>query len=462
MISKCPRLVIAGTSSGVGKTSLALGLVRALARSGLRVQTFKVGPDFLDPTYLARASCRTCYNLDGWMTGKQYVRELFVRATANADIAIIEGVMGMYDGAEAATVESSTAEMAIWLDAPVLLVADASGMAGSLAALVKGFVEFERKTNVAGVIANKIGSEHHRTLLSESLRTAGLPSLVGAVPKGALPTLHGRHLGLLTADEQTFRAEVIEQLADSCEQSLDIEAITTISRSAAPMSATVSEYSLPRRKIRIGIAQDQAFSFYYPDNLEMMEHCGTEFVPFSPISDEVLPEDLGGLYIGGGYPEEYAESLSSNRSMLEAIRSFSMSGRPLYAECGGLMYLSKEILTKQGQRYSLAGVLPVATRMLTGLKSLGYVEVILTEDSIWGEPGAKLRGHEFHYSEMAEPFPADSGWKTAYSIQRRSPQPTQVEGFQNGRILASYVHVHFASQPSAIGCFLEKCGEASG
>ena len=194
----------------------------------------------------------------------------------------------------------------------------------------------------------------------------------------------------------------------------------------------------------------------------MMEHYGAELVPFSPLSNEALPEDLGGLYIGGGYPEEYAEALSSNRSMLEAIRSFSMSDRPLYAECGGLMYLTEELVTKHGQRYSLAGVLPVATRMLTRLKSLGYVEVTLMQDSIWGEPGTKLRGHEFHYSEMAQPFPADSCWKTAYSIRRRSPQPTQVEGFQNGRILASYVHVHFASQPRAIGSFLEKCGEATG
>lgn len=469
MTAACARLVIAGSNSGVGKTSLTVGLARCLARRGLRVQTFKVGPDFLDPTYLAKASGRTCYNLDGWMTSREYVSRLFAQATADADIAIVEGVMGMYDGASPSTLEGSTAEIALWLDAPVLLVVDAHGAARSLAATVKGFAEFEPGIRVAGVIANRGGSERHRDWLVESLAAAGTAPLVGMMPQGSLPSLPSRHLGLVAADQSSLSAESFDQLADACEKHLDVSAIVELARNARGLETSNqhSPHPLPKgektgqnlcRKVRLGIARDEAFHFYYADNLEAIERAGCEWTPFSPISDTSLPADLDGLYFGGGYPEMHAARLAENTAMLADIRRFADSGRTIYAECGGLMYLGETLTGSDGQCYSMAGVLPIKTAMLAKLKILGYSEVTLREDSLWGPRGATFRGHEFHYSELIEPFPSDSGWQRAYSIEHRSGVPGEVEGFQKGRILASYVHAHVASHPRLIEHFVASCG----
>jgi cobyrinic acid a,c-diamide synthase len=471
MTAACPRLVIAGTHSGVGKTSLTVGLARALARRGLRVQTFKVGPDFLDPTYLTMASGRTCYNLDGWMTSREYVCQLFARATADADVALIEGVMGMFDGASATTLEGSTAEIALWLDAPVLLVVDAHGAARSLAATVKGFAAFESRVRVTGVIANRGGSPRHRAWVDESLAAAATSPLVGMIPNGSLPELPSRHLGLVTA-EQTNLADVLDQLADACDQHLDLSAIVKLANMGAEIRNQGSEprnldiakspnpqiSKSPNLQICLGIARDDAFHFYYPDNLEALAAAGAELVPFSPITDSRLPADLDGIYFGGGYPEVHAARLAANANMLTDIRQFAASGRAIYAECGGLMYLGQSLAALDGMRHTMAGVLPIETAMLDRLKSLGYVEVTLQEDSLWGPRGSVFRGHEFHYSEITKPLPADSGWRTVYSVHHRSGEPVKREGFQKGRILASYVHGHFASHPRLIEAFLADCG----
>ncbi len=487
----CGRLVIAGTASGVGKTSLTLGIIRSLARNGLRVQPFKAGPDFLDPTYLSLASLgRTSYNLDGWMMGRQYIGELFDRACGVADIALVEGVMGLFDGADSTTLNGSTAELAMWLVSPVLLVADAHGSARSFAAVIKGFSQFEREIHIAGVIANRCGSARHKAWLAESLAAANLPGLVGAMPLGALPELESRHLGLLTADPHTIRPELIDRLADACEQHLDIPAIMRIADCglrpafAEASAGKIADCGIPHHgdtestekrnvvplrvlrvsvvnlqsaiKVRVGIARDQAFHFYYQDNLDALEEHGAELVPFSPIADSALPADLGGLYIGGGYPEEHAESLAANRSMLESVRAFADAGRPIYAECGGLMYLAEELTAKDGRHHPMAGVLPVSTRMLPKLKSLGYVEIALTEDSLWGERGAAFRGHEFHYSELDRAPSPGSGWQTVYAAHHSSGSHA-VDGFQKGNVLASYAHLHFASRRGAAEHFLERC-----
>ncbi len=481
MTIACPRLVIAGSGSGVGKTSLTVGLVRCLVRRGLRVQTFKVGPDFLDPTYLALASGRPCYNLDGWMTSREYVRGLFARATADADIALVEGVMGMFDGASPSTLEGSTAEIAAWLDAPVLLVVDARGAARSLAATVKGFSQFEPGVGVAGVIANRGGSSRHRAWLVESLAAAATAPLFGMTPNGSLPTLPSRHLGLVAADQANLSTECFDSLAQVCEQHMDVSAIvelagkdfSSLDCSTGGLAHCVLGQHSTRRaispakrhcttfkgKIRLGIARDEAFHFYYADNIESFEQAGAECVPFSPLADTRLPEDLDGLYIGGGYPEMHAARLAGNAEMLADVRRFAASGRAVYAECGGLMYLGQTLTALDGARYPLAGVLPIQTTMIEKLRALGYTEVTLKEDSLWGPCGTKFRGHEFHYSELSSPLPADSGWQRVYSIERRSGEPIESEGFQKGRILASYVHVHFASHPRLIESFLANCGD---
>ncbi len=465
MNALCGRLVIAGAGSGVGKTSMALGITRALRRRGLRVQPFKVGPDFLDPTYLKLAAGRTCYNLDGWMSDRPYVESLFDHATADADMAVIEGVMGMFDGADPTSLDGSTAQMAQWLDAPVLLVVGAHGLARTLAAVVKGFVEFEPGIQLAGVIANRCGSEKHQRWLAESLASSELPPLVGAVPREALPTLQDRHLGLVTADRSVLPEQLIEQLADACDEHLDVQRIMALGREVQrrarvePFPQSTAPQSTSKQ-VRIGVARDEAFHFCYPDNLELLARHGAEVVPFSPLSDDALPEDLHGLYLPGGYPEEHAERLSANRSMAECVRQFADSGKCIYAECGGLMYLGQELETLDGRKQSMAGVLPIDTRMLPKRKTLGYVEVTLEEPSLFGPQGTTLRGHEFHYSEITDQSLQPDGWRQVYRIQRRD-DTLRTEGFQKGNILASYVHLHWASQPAVARHFVNRCKETA-
>lgn len=457
----CPRFVVAGTASGTGKTSVALGLVCALKERGLRVQTFKVGPDFLDPSYLALASGRPCYNLDGWMSGRDYVKTLFARTTRDADVAVIEGVMGLFDGADATTLSGSTAEIAIWLDAPVLLVVSAQGAARSVAATVCGFVHFEQGIRIGGVVANHCGSAGHAELLADALRAAGLPSLVGALTDGALPSLPSRHLGLVTANDHVLTNGTLRRFAQALEQQASLDAIMRLAKSGPALPefrANIEER--PVATVRVAVARDEAFHFYYPDNLQALEAAGAELVYFSPLRDARLPEDCAGVYIGGGYPEVHGAELGSNQSMSESIRMFADAGHPVYAECGGLMYLSQGIETQDGNRHELVGLLPVWTRMLKRRKALGYVEATPLRDSLFATRGAVLRGHEFHYSELLSPGVKDQQWVPAYTTRRRRNAEDAMEGFHRGNVLASYVHVHFASQPGAASRFVQICQES--
>jgi cobyrinic acid a,c-diamide synthase len=416
------------------------------------------------------------------MTSGEYVRELCTRKTAEADIALVEGVMGMYDGASPASIEGSTAEIARWLDLPVLLVVNAHGAARSLAATVQGFAQFEPAVRVEGVIANQGGSDRHRQWLAESLRAANAAPLVGMMPQGALPTLPSRHLGLVTADDEILSISILDQLADACEKHLDISAIIEMASNGGPVGqsgsgtsissttlntarilgkdsiARAGQESHPKKiKLRLGIAQDAAFQFYYADNLESLSKAGAELVLFSPLADSNLPLDLDAIYFGGGYPELYAAQLSKNVSMLDSVRRHAAEGKAIYAECGGMMYLGRSLLALDGVRYPLCEILPIETKMHERLKALGYVEVTLLEDSLFGMGGEALRGHEFHYSELISPLPVDSGWREVYSMTRRYGDPAGTEGFGKGNILASYVHLYFASNPRAIEAFLANC-----
>lgn len=446
---RLPRLVVAGTQSGVGKTSVAVGLVRLLRERGLRVQAFKVGPDYLDPTHLALASGRRCYNLDGWMMGESYVRELFGHAGEDADIAVIEGVMGLFDGAAADSAEGSTAEIARWLGAPVLLVVDAHGMGRSLAAAVHGYAAFDPQIRLAGVVANRCGSARHAEGLAEALRSAGLPPLLGAVHRGALPELPSRHLGLVTAAAGQVP---LERLAAALAPELSLEAILQAACGADPIPAAAPPAGEPGPPRRLGVARDEAFHFYYADTLEALERAGCELISFSPIRDEALPSALDGIYLGGGYPEEHAEALAANVPMLETIRRFAAGGGVVYAECGGLMYATQGIQTLDGQRHALLGLVPAWTQMYSRRQSLGYVEVTLTRDCLWGPPGARLRGHEFHYSGLLAP----PDWPAAYAVRYRRTRAEVPEGFQSGAVLASYLHLHAASRPQAVAWFCRR------
>ncbi len=452
-----PRLLIAGVHSGVGKSSMTLALVAALKRRGLMVQTFKVGPDYLDPGHLAHVSGRPCFNLDGWMTDQKYVEQLFCTASADADISLIEGVMGLFDGSRTDSLRGSSAEIAAWLKAPVSLVVNTHGMARSIAALVQGYNEFEPGVKLAGVLANRCGSSSHATLLDKALQSSEQPPLLGAIRRDSFPVLASRHLGLVSAAEHRLNDQIVAQLADAAEEQIDLDLLVRLAQEAEPLPKqsipTVSrETDLP---LRLAVARDEAFQFYYADLFSALERQGCVPVFFSPLHDTCLPDNVDGLYLGGGYPEIHAQALADNRAMLVAVRAFCSSGQPVYAECGGLIYLSQGV-EEEGQKFPLVGSMPVWTRMLKKRKALGYVEVTLEQDSLFGRCGEVFRGHEFHYSELVESPTGRDGWQAVYRLKQNRTGNCSAEGYQKGNILASYAHLHLASRPDALAHFIEQ------
>lgn len=452
-----PILVVAGTSSGVGKTSATLGLARAYRRRGLKVQTFKVGPDYLDPTYLTLAAGRPCYNLDSWMTSPEYVRSLAGKLGTDADLCLVEGVMGLYDGSAPDALSGSTAEIALTLGAPVLLVCNAHGAARSLAAMVKGYAEFEPEVRVGGVLANRVGSERHVAWLASALRAARLPGLLGAIPRDALPELQSRHLGLVSARSDTVDDATFEALADAVESHVDLDALLDMAAAAAAPKASGDTGQPAATVARVGVARDEAFHFYYPDNLDMLRDAGAELVYFSPLHDNALPQELDGLILGGGYPEEFGPTLTANDTMRHDVKRFAASGRPVYGECGGLMYLGQELIDRSGQPHAMCDVLPLSARMLPKLKTLGYVDSTFAQDCCLGPAGLRARGHEFHYSEIAN---ADDDRQRPFLSRRPGGERETPRGFARDNTLASYIHLHFASAPEVPQNFVRACVEA--
>jgi cobyrinic acid a,c-diamide synthase len=447
-----PRLVVAGTASGIGKTSVMVGLTRALRQRGLRVAVFKCGPDYLDRTYHVRASGSTCHNLDGWMMGCDAVADTFLRACEGADIALIEGVMGLFDGASPTTEEGSTAEIAKWLDAPVMLVVDVSGMARTVAAIARGVAAFDPELRLAGIFCNRVGSRGHLDILRRALND--LPVL-GGLPNEPALTFPERHLGLRSADEQAVPDSILSELGRVTGEWCDLDAILTVARAAALVSRQLSAKAdaASSSRCRIGVAFDEAFHFYYEYNLHLFKSLGAELVYFSPISDPGLP-DVNGLYIGGGYPEIHAEALSANRSMREQISAFAADGGTIYAECGGLMYLCDAIKTLDGQRYPMAGVIPAHAVMHERLQALGYVEVETQAASALGPAGLRFRGHQFRYSELQ---PLKDRIDCAYRVVRRRDGQVVPEGYSVKNTLASYVHAHWASNPTIAERLVDAC-----
>lgn len=446
------RLVIAGTSSNVGKTTVMVGLVRALRARGLRVAVFKCGPDYLDPTYHVRAADAPCHNLDGWMMGRDAVLSTFTRATQGADIALLEGVMGLFDGSSPTSDEGSTAEVAKWLQAPVVLVCDAGGMARSVAALARGFSTFDVDLQVAGLICNRVGSRGHLDLLRKA--TEGSPPVLGGLPKESSLAFADRHLGLHSADRATVSEDVFVAWGDRVSEWCDIDAIIALAHAAPAlpeihaMERTVTEGV----RCRIGLAFDEAFHFYYDDNLRRLESLGAELVRFSPIHDADLP-DVDGLYFGGGYPEVHAEALSQNLSMRRAVAVFAATQGPIYGECGGLMYLSDGIRTVDGMRHAMVGLIPGEAQMRDRLQALGYVEVETQDTTVLGPAGLRFRGHQFRYSD----FHLSAHVECVYSMRRRRGGEAFREGYRRGRTLVSYVHAHWASNPLLAQGFVQSC-----
>ncbi|HUY13934.1 MAG TPA: cobyrinate a,c-diamide synthase [Terriglobia bacterium] len=433
--------VIAGPSSGAGKTTVSLALMAALRRRGLEVQPFKCGPDFIDTGHHTRVCCRPSRNLDGWMLSDQTNRGIFHSAARSADVCVVEGVMGLFDGASGKSATGSTAEIAKLLDLPVVLVVDVSAMARSAAAVVHGFETFDPALRLAGVIFNKAGGPGHAQMLREAMESGCSTPLLGCLPRNEKIQIPERYLGLHTAEENLLTEELISLLASIAESNLDLtQLLASLPDIRVPVAG---ETPKARCDVRIGVARDRAFSFYYEDNLDALRACGAEIVEFSPLSDAQLPASIDALYFGGGYPELHAGQLSGNREMLAAIGRFGDEDSPIYVECGGLMLLAEEVVNRDGQSFPMAGLLPLRVRMTDRLVKFGYAEVTLSTDSLWGFAGAKARGHSFHCSTITEAGDVDRQYHIRYSLGRLEEQ----EGFRLKNVLASYIHLHFLSNP---------------
>ena len=448
-----PRLVIAGTQSGAGKTTVATALVASLARRGLRVQPFKIGPDFIDPGFHTRAAGRPSRNLDGWMLPRETNLDIFARASEGADIAVIEGVMGLFDGRDPTGEAGSTAEIAKWLQAPVLLVVDASAMARSVAALVRGFEEFDPALDLAGVLFNRVGGPAHGDLLHAAVTASCRTRPAGYLARNPAIQLPERHLGLVTAGE-SLTAECLERMAAWLEHGVNLDALVALARDHSQPLAWDRQppLSCGGSRVRIGVARDRAFCFYYQDNLDLLAEAGAELVGFSPLADAALPEGLDGLYLGGGYPEVHAAALADNRSMQESIRRFTAAGAPVYAECGGFMYLTEAIVDVEGREHGMVGIFPTRARAGQRLAALAYLEVEALEDTGWLRPGEHARGHEFRYSEI-DPMPA----YVARTFRLTGRHGMRAEGYRQGSALAGYAHLHFASLPAFATRFVQTC-----
>ncbi len=447
------RIVVAGTHSGVGKTTVTTGIMAALHRRGLRVQGFKVGPDFIDPTFHHAATGRPSHNLDGWMLSRETNLGVFARAIHDADVAVIEGVMGLFDGkgspspAESLSrsLSGTTAEMAIWLDGAVVLVLDASAMAGSAAAIVHGFDTLVPQLRLSAVVCNKVASDKHYGYLRDAITAHCHPALLGYLPRDASFSIPERHLGLHLANE-TLTEDRLDRLAEWIESHLDLDRLLELSARPETPAPPPKEPARKPERVRIGIARDAAFCFYYHDNLELLRKLGAELIGFSPIADRMLPPDLDGIYLGGGYPELHAEALSENEPMRAAIAEFAASDAPVYAECGGFMYLTRAIVDAEGRSWPMAGVFPTSARMQKRLAKLGYIEIENCEAEGWLPPGECARGHEFRYS-VIDPMPE--------TIRRVYKDPA--EGYRVRSVLGSYVHLHFLSCPSFAEHFVQAC-----
>ncbi len=439
--------VIAGTHSGCGKTTISLALMSYFTCRKLSVQPFKVGPDFIDPGLHRKITGRTSRNLDGWMLTRSYNTKLFKWASSSADVAIVEGVMGIYDGFDGKTESGSTAQMAKWMNLPVVLVVDARSMARSVAALVHGFTSFDTEVKWGGIILNRVGSKKHFEYLRDALLSISrdIP-ILGWIPIEAQITLPERHLGLITAEEGNLDERWMNTASSLVEQFISVDLLLDRTRMNEPEQPVKSPFKLQSEdsfNVTVGIPKDAAFCFYYADNIDILKEAGAKIVEFSPLKGEVPPDDVNALYLGGGYPEVHAEGLSRNLAFFEAVRELASRNIPIYAECGGLMSLGRYIKTLDGNKWPMAGILPFGIEMLNRRRALGYVEVKLIKDCIVGSEGDTVRGHEFHYSDICTDV---SNVELVFELYKGDLK-LQREGYAVGNTLASYVHQHWGSNP---------------
>lgn len=450
------RVMIAGVQSGAGKTTVTLGIMTALKRQGLKVQPYKVGPDYVDPGLHFHAAGWKSHNLDSWMGSEQVIENIFLRNSRVADISLVEGVMGLFDGAKGERLKGSSAHIALILDLPVILVANVKGMGRSCLALLKGFKEYEPGLNVAGVILNNAGSDYYRSYLKNCIEEELGLKVFGCLPKTKSITMPERHLGLLPAEENHRLNQVLNQMADLVEAEVDLAGILETAKQAWKPEKFSSIVNLSngneQNKVVIGVAKDEAFSFYYQDSLDYLEELGASLVFFSPLKDTAFPP-VDGLYLGGGYPEMFLRELAQNSRMKTFIRESFEQGMPIYAEGGGLVYLADTIVDFEGSSYPGVGLVPATAQMSNKLAALGYVQATAIKDSLLAQKGETLRGHEFRYSFLTELDPDDA----AYSLVGGKGSGGRLEGFIKNNLLASYVHLHLRSNPKAAAGFVNAC-----
>ncbi|MFI1417795.1 cobyrinate a,c-diamide synthase [Streptomyces sp. NPDC020731] len=468
MVSPVPRLVIAAPSSGSGKTTVATGLMAALSARGFAVSPHKVGPDYIDPGYHSLATGRVGRNLDAYLCGPELVAPLFAHGAGGCDIAVVEGVMGLYDGAAGEGELASTAQVAKLLRAPVVLVVDASSQSRSVAALVHGFVSWDPEVRVGGVILNKVASDRHEELLREALDSVGVP-VMGVLRRAAQVETPSRHLGLVpVAERGALAVEAVSAMAAQVAAGCDLSALVALARSAGALEgagwdageALVSPPPPPLPSPAPGavppdppsaldgpvvaLAGGAAFTFSYAEHAELLSAAGAEVVTFDPLRDEELPERTAGLVIGGGFPEVYAAELSANDQLRKTVAALAESGAPVAAECAGLLYLCREL-----DGLPMCGVLDASARMSERL-TLGYRDAVAVSDSALAGAGTRMRGHEFHRT-VVEPGAGDA---PAWGV--RAPE-RRVEGFVQRGVHASYLHTHWASEPGVARRFVERC-----
>ncbi len=456
-------LVIAGTHSGVGKTTITIGIMSALRKRGMSIQPFKVGPDFIDPGYHELVCKVPSRNLDSWMLDTSYNRALFLQHSRDKDISLVEGVMGLYDGSRSAHEDGSTAHMAKLLKAPVILVVDARGMSRSVAAVVSGFEQYDKQIRIAGVILNRVGSKDHYEWLKQVIEEKCGARVLGYLPPDDTVRIPERHLGLLTTKENSLDRTFIRRITDLVERHIDLDLLVKMASPVSfqgihPQPAQAGRDSHEPAPVRIAVAYDKAFCFYYQDNLDLLRHWGAHLTYFSPLRDVSLPDDVDGIYLGGGYPELFAPDLAANRELLKVIKRFADRGGTIYGECGGLMYLGKKINGFDRKTHKMVGLFPFTTVMHKKLTALGYYTVTSRRSTILTTRGDTAKGHQFRYSSI-EGIPESTN--RVFSLRKNSSSKVLREGFAFKNVLASYVHLHFGSNSTLAQRFVASCRKSS-
>ena len=460
-MNQLPRIMIAGTNSGAGKTTVTLGIMSALVQKGIKVQGFKAGPDYIDPSHHTFVTGNASRNLDTWMMGENACRELFARSALNADVSVIEGVMGLYDGCIDSSGHGSSAHLAKVLNIPVILVVNARGVAQSAGAVVMGFREFDKEVNIAGVILNNIASQNHYDYVKDAIEESCSVAVLGYLKKESDITIPERHLGLIPSEEQKINSDLYDKLGQMVSETIDIDKLQEVAGSAGTFpeyNRTIFRERDSSLDVTLAVARDNAFCFYYQDDIDLFEALGAKIVEFSPLAGKSLPDGIDGIYMGGGFPELFADRLMKNESMMSSILEAHKQGTVIYGECGGMMYLLEKLIDCDGRSFKMSSVLNGTSRMEKRRQGLGYVIVDAACDNVICSKGETFRAHEFHWSKLQD---VPDSTIFAYNTRKSNGKRTGVDGICKSNVMASYTHIHFSSNPKLAVNLLSSMAKSS-